>query len=810
MVQSDPSSEEGWLGLGLALEDTTRRIYCLQRVLTLNPENESARRALESLQAPIPPFTEHTSVELEALPATPEPAPMKPEYTPRTAEPPQETPVAEPAGRAAPHARKRASGTAWFLGIFIFFFLAVIGLIVAYATGILDAYLPAQFRSLVLFQPTSTPIISTPIPGQNPTGETPAPQPTASQVAQISYTPLFEAGACPFEAPGAGEITCGTVTVPENRSRSATDTIRLAVAVYASTGSSPAAEPVIFLQGGPGGGAVELSADAYAILVEPFLDGRTFITFDQRGTGLSEPVLPCDELTQVYSQDLRALIPLEARDLVYLNAFRACHDLLNIKGADLGAYTTAENAADVRDVLLALGYERADVYGVSYGTRLGQVFMRDYPDMVHAAVLDSMLPLEINVYALSSSSAEASLRTLFDACAADETCAGAYPNLEADFWSLVDLLNASPLSVPVVVPYAGGRSYVPVDGSMLLNQVLASLKQTWMIPGVPQSIDQLRGGDTTSLSFTLGFPPVDWEMDISLGMYISVMCHEYIMDSDPLILTAGLSGRYDEGDLGWFPFVGDGEDYLRLCEAWDAVPPAPGEDEPVSNDIPTLVIAGAFDSITPPGFGQMVAAHLPHSYYLEFPDQGHAPTAASNTDCPMTTVLTFLEHPESGPETDCLAQETSPRFLVPYTLSESLPLSNVELPDDDLEVLIPADWKDYGDGIYTRGSSGLDITQLNIFRLDMAPAQALSILSERTFYGRMMLDGEPVLEEERVLGDFSWKLYSTTSFGTPVDMALASDDGTTLMVLLFTHTNEHDALYQAVFLPVVGSVRSVK
>jgi pimeloyl-ACP methyl ester carboxylesterase len=848
LVQSAPSSEENWLGLGLALEDTEKRIYCLRRVLEINPENLSAKQALDWLQSLPPPDStsppefieegthpkeESPTFSIEAEKKTASPAeihenpvpPVKSDITStvpaevqnipgtlgRNDNPPSLSPSLNEQSSKPPIPKKKlGAGLVWFLVILILFVLIVAGLLLAYATGFLDAYLPENLHLLNLYQPTLQQPVSTVISSSSFPTLTPSPASTPTIDANIVYTPIFERGNCPFENPGVGEVDCGFVLVPENHSRSATDTIRLAVVVYQVIGSNPENEPVIFLQGGPGAGAVELSADAYSILVEPFLEKHTFITFDQRGTGLSEPVLNCDELTEVYSQDLRGIVSSETRDLVYLTAFRACHDLFNIGGIDLGAYTTEENASDVKDILQALGYSRADLFGVSYGTRLGQMVMRDYPEIVRSAVLDSMLPLEVNIYASRSLNAEIALQTLFDGCAADPVCEMVYPNLEADFWSLVDLLDTSPISVPVIIPYAGGRSYIPVDGKMYLSQVLASLKRSWMLPGIPQSIEQVRSGDTSSLSYTLGFPPVDWDLEISLGMYISVMCHEYIMNSDVETLTAGLSGRYDEGALSWFPFVGDGENYIRLCESWDAVPPSLGEDEPVTNEIPTLIISGKYDSITPPYFGQLVASHLPNSFYLEFPDQGHVPTAASNTDCPMQTVLSFLDQPDVNPESTCLAGEIAPQFLLPFTESEQISTITSELPEYHIQVKTPEEWIDRGDGIFIRGSSELDITQLDIFRLDATPPQALSILSKRTFYGRIMLDSQPIATGKQTVGGFTWEFYNTTSFGTPVDMALANDHGTTLMVLLFSHTNEHEALRQAVFFPVITSVRSIE
>ena len=212
----------------------------------------------------------------------------------------------------------------------------------------------------------------------------PSPLPT------VAYQPLFETAQCKFDIPKDADVKCGYVIVPEDRTGDPVSHDQAGgCCLSIAKAETPEPEPVMFLQGGPGAEAVQLSADAYDVLVAPFLSKRDFVVFDQRGTGLSEPVLNCDELKKAYAQDIHGLIPAATRNLVYSNAFISCNGLMSAQGVKLNAYTTFESAADVKDVLGVLGYQKVNLYGASYGTRLAQVVMREYPEIVQSAILDS-------------------------------------------------------------------------------------------------------------------------------------------------------------------------------------------------------------------------------------------------------------------------------------------------------------------------------------------------------------------------------------------------------------------------------------
>src|SRR5690606_20838751 len=107
-----------------------------------------------------------------------------------------------------------------------------------------------------------------------------------------------------------------------------------------------------------------------------FVEDRDLIVFDQRGTGYSEPTLQCQELIDLTYETLDVVLEDEEAFRLDLEASTACRDRLVAQGIDLTAFNTQENAADVRDLRLALGYEEWNLLGISYGTRLGLTVLR--------------------------------------------------------------------------------------------------------------------------------------------------------------------------------------------------------------------------------------------------------------------------------------------------------------------------------------------------------------------------------------------------------------------------------------------------
>lgn len=819
LVQQYPQSEGGWYLLGMSMEPSDKRAYCFQRVLTLNPNNLDAKKQLALLSPPKPaPSTPASS--------TPEPPRRQPEPISRPIVSPQpqpsanqsfsafytdededafKEPVKEPVqpvpnpqkAKNAPLKKKKSNSTILVVSILGICILAVTG-IGAFLLLTNGAGQPASQP-----QPGAGTSASPTAPALQPTidvTQAPAQLILPTPLPLISYTPQFEQADCEFEIPAGANVTCGYAIVPENRTTDTGRTLRLAIAVFHTTSRSPAPDPVIFLQGGPGGEAIQLSADLYSTLVQPFLSERDYITFDQRGTGFSEPVMDCDELDKIQRQDMYGGVAAETRELVYQNAIQDCSGLLQSQGIDLTAYSTVESAADLRDIVKLLGYEKVNLYGASYGTRLALVTMRNYPEIVRSSILDSVVPVEANVISEFPESTDSALSQMFITCSVDPECNGAYPELEKVFWDLIAQLDASPVTLTTSA-YPIGTVTETLDGSYLLSVVSGLLKTSELINTAPQTIFRVRSGDYTTL-ITAQFA-LPYEFDgISPGLYISMMCREHALATTQEELVKVIEESKVKNHV-FRPFYGNFGKMYPACKSWGAEGPDLGEMDAVTSDIPSLVIEGSFDPSTPPFFGKQVAEKLSNSYYFEFSNQGHVPTGTDTTGCAETIVMDFLGNPNTQPDGSCLNELPKVKFVLPYTGEPTLKLKTDNL--NGVSLKIPADWPVTPDGILYRGNSLFDVTQILVFRAAIDVQDLATYFTSYSSY--LGFDSPPVLTGTRAANGRTWSLYTTTSRKYPVDLAVADSGGRLTILALFSHADEHDAMYRTVFLPMIDSAK---
>src|SRR5215469_17899269 len=118
----------------------------------------------------------------------------------------------------------------------------------------------------------------------------------------IHYSTSFKQSSCPFPLQAGfvdgRNVVCGFLLVPEDRSDPHGATIQLAVAIFKTPSATPAPDPVIFLQGGPGGRVIQDFAPlvmTHQLDLATQFDNHDLIFIDQRGTGYSKPLLQCPE-----------------------------------------------------------------------------------------------------------------------------------------------------------------------------------------------------------------------------------------------------------------------------------------------------------------------------------------------------------------------------------------------------------------------------------------------------------------------------------------------------------------------------------
>lgn len=496
----------------------------------------------------------------------------------------------------------------WKLGSILLAVLLVVG------TG--------TYFLLTLLYPRSSPPVTS---QQTPPAETPA-------IPSTVDTSVFEAVDCPFQ-PGRGikegqDLRCGYITVPENHSEPNGTKIRLAIAIFESPDAESSSLPWLYLSGGPGGDSLEsMGSSITASGLRNMTLDHDLILLDQRGIGHSEPALECGETE---------------RNNDYVEAMEDCRQRLVSSGVDPTMYTTIESAHDIHAIIQALGHEQINLYGVSYGTRLALTVMRLFPNDLRSVILDSTVPTQMNLFGSYADVTQNAYDTFFNGCSNASDCNSEHPQLEETFYQSVTTLNVNPGTFND--PEYGK---VELDGDSFASWLFSALYVTFLIPSLPDIIAEVSKGDYTQLSQWYG--PLMLSGGISVGMYYSVECGEDLSQMTLAELEATAQVLRPELQASMLESL---RSSYAVCDIWQQ-PAVPAEQKlPVTSSIPTLVLSGEFDPITPPSNGEVAMETLSNAYFYTFPGMGHG--IFLNDRCSDGIIQDFLEVPTSEPAGTCV------------------------------------------------------------------------------------------------------------------------------------------------------------
>lgn len=433
--------------------------------------------------------------------------------------------------------------------------------------------------------------------------------------------------------PGSEEaLRCITLPLALDYAASGGARLNLHVTVAPAFRESARPDPLFVLAGGPG----QAGSDVLPLLNMVFRRVRAtrdIVFIDQRGTGLSGK-LDCAKKAEdedMNDADLDAYV-------------RAC--IASVR-QPFSAYSTANAARDIEEVRKALGYNKINLWGASYGTRLAQAYARAYPGVSRAIILDGVAAPD-QVIPAAGRDGQAALELLFKQCAADKACGKAFPTLRADYAALAERVAGGGVRLDIADP----RTARPLKLHMTSDRFLATVHNILYSPldsrRLPFLINSAYNGRwepfvarrNASSDFSIDGP-------VSQLMHMAVVCAEDFPRLTPQL-------RADDASPLTAPLL---ERVGYMCDRMKVAPAPFAAPTPVAT--PVLMLSGAMDPVTPPRRAQAAAKYLQKSQHLVVTFAGHG---ISQLGCAPRLLREFLDKPEQQVDGACLKEIPAPTF----------------------------------------------------------------------------------------------------------------------------------------------------
>ncbi len=423
-----------------------------------------------------------------------------------------------------------------------------------------------------------------------------------------------------------GEVRCGSYNVFENRQTKTGRQIPLFIAVLPALETPAEPDPLFFLAGGPGQAASSLPGFASRAFAE-VRRRRDIVLVDLAGTGRSA-ALKCSMYPSA-----RELVG----DFYSIVQLRACRQSLSTN-VDLRRYTTSVLMDDLDEVRAALGHQKINIYGASYGTRATLVYVRRHRAHVRSIVLKAVAPPTMPGTMHYARDTERSLRYLFRACAADAACAKAFPNIESEFRKV--LASAAQGALRGLIPDPAGVAPIELmlSRGVVASTLLGLLQNSNSAVRLPLLIHTTFTGDTKPLVDAIVEYRRGLDAGISMGMHLSVMCSE-----DAPRMNAARAKIADRGTaLGDYRVT----QLVAACREWVRGEVPRDHAQPVRSDVPALLVSGTLDPNTNERWGDEAARYLSNSKHVVIPNLSHG--FSSINECGAKFIAEFIEKASAG------------------------------------------------------------------------------------------------------------------------------------------------------------------
>ena len=467
---------------------------------------------------------------------------------------------------------------------------------------------------------------------------------------------------CWFETPENVDAICAWLQAPENREDNNNDrVVRMPVVILGGVAGGYGPYAVVLGGGGPGGGLDLASEEGIEgwddYRREALGDVRNLVLMDQRGAGMSKPLLACPDSDLSDEEYLSSVATFEDDIRIARQESEDCTNQFADWGIDLSAYTTAASADDFDDLRrLLLGDRRWNIIGNSYGTRLAFELIRRHPDGVRGVVMHGIVPPEASTLPPHDSRASA-LTKIANACDKDDFCQTNYGDLHVNLEAAANRLEQTPITVSL--PYQNREDVIVAINSNRLADIISSgIYSEIGVALIPCVVWELSGGQKCQFVMD-GWQQsgLDWfvykyagdvlESDYADALLGAINCREY---GSPQL----------NGNVKGFPFALWSESEKRwdsICnDIWAKEGKKPGARDPVSTEKPILMLTGFFDPATAPEWADAAAKRLPNARVYQLPASHYK---ESWKECHDYLTREFLNAPFDEIDDSC-AQQAEP------------------------------------------------------------------------------------------------------------------------------------------------------
>lgn len=396
---------------------------------------------------------------------------------------------------------------------------------------------------------------------------------------------------------------CGTFNRPLDPSDPASKTLALFVAVIPALTLEPEADPFVPIAGGPGQASSVFYAN-FASAFEKVRRNRDIVLLDQRGTGKSA-AMECDVDEDVIEGRF-------SREQTIAEVEKCLQALPH----DPRFFTTSVAVADLEALRTALGYAQFNLYGISYGSRVAQHFLRQHPDSTRSVILDGVAAPQIALGPGIAIDAQATMDAIFDRCAEDSSCAERFPGIRNDFADLRERLAVESVPVTVPNPLTGQTESVDFGDQEMAGALRLLSYHPTTVAMIPLMISEAVAGNYAPLAAQLLMIAENMSESINIGMHNAVICTEDApFFAAENVTTEALRATY----IG--PVQLEALD--AMCSVWPAGIMDDGFKSPVSSDQPVLLLSGETDPVTPPQNAILAAVDFGNAIHLTGARQGH-------------------------------------------------------------------------------------------------------------------------------------------------------------------------------------------